>query len=131
MNVNEAMSAALKNVPKTVATGLVDMESGLLLDIKTTSSHPQEVFDLLAAATKDLFEGENVTAIEDLFKKARGVKSKERYFQEMIIFSKNLIHYFARLDSRNSTVFNVVTQADANIGLVLLKAREIAKQIEV
>ncbi len=131
MKTDEAMKAALKNVPKSVAAGIVDMGSGLLLDIKTTASHPQEAFDLLAAATKDLYEGENVSAIEELFKKARGVKSDERYFQEIIINSKNLVHFFTRIPNHQTSVFAVVCSADANIGLVLLKGREIARQITI
>jgi hypothetical protein len=31
-------------------------------------SHPQEVLDLVSAATADLFQGPNVTAIENMFK---------------------------------------------------------------
>jgi len=131
MKTEEAMSAALKDVPKAVAAGIVDMGSGMLLDIKTTASHPQEVFDLLAAATKDIYEGENVTSIEDIFKKARGVKSDERYFKEFIINSKNLIHFFTRLENNPNVVFVVICSIDANVGLVLLKGREIAKQIKV
>lgn len=131
MNTSDAMTAALKDVPKALAAGIVDMDSGMLLDIKTTASHPQEVFDLLAAATKDMFEGENVTNIENIFKKSRGVKSDERYFNEIIVNSKNLIHYFTRLPNRTNTVFAVICSIDANIGLVLLKGKEIAKQIEI
>lgn len=131
MDISESIKTALKNVPKALAAGIIDMDSGLLLDIKTTSSHPNEVLDLIAASTKDMFEGENVTAIENMFKRQRGVESDERYFKEIIVYSTNLIHYFTRVPSREETVFGVVAQADANIGLVLLKGREIAKQIEI
>lgn len=131
MKTDEAMATALKDIPKALAAGVVDMDSGMLLDIKTTASHPQEVFDLLAAATKDMFEGENVTTIENIFKKSRGVKSNERYFNEIIVNSKNLIHFFTRLPNKPSVVFAAICQIDANIGLVLLKGKEIAKQIEI
>ena len=131
MNTSEAMSTALKDIPKAVAAGIVDMGSGMLLDIKTTASHPQEVFDLLAAATKDLYEGENVSNIESIFKKARGLKSDERYFQEFIINSKNLVHYMSRLGSKQEIVLVVVCQGDANVGLVIVKGRDLAKNIKV
>ncbi len=131
MNVNDGLNAALKNVPKAVAAGIVDMESGMMLGIKTTESHPQEVFDFLAAATKDMFEGENVTTIEDIFKKARGVKTKEHYFQEIIVTSHNLLHFFTRLPGQQSIVFAVVCSKDANVGLMLVKGREAAKSIKV
>ncbi len=130
MDLKEAIGAAIKEVPKAVAAGVVDMDSGMLLDIKTTSSHPNEVFDLLAAATKDMYEGENVTNVEKIFKKARGVKTDERYFQEFVVFSTNLVHYFTRIPSKPGTVFAVVCQGDANVGLILVKAREIARALK-
>lgn len=131
MTVNESLTAALKNVPKAVAAGIVDMDSGMMLGIKTTESHPQEVFDFLAAATKDMYEGENVTTIEDIFKKARGVKTKEHYFQEIIVTSQNLLHFFTRIPGQQNIVFAVVCSKDANIGLVLVKGREASKSIKV
>lgn len=130
MDLKSSMGAALKEVPKAVAAGVVDMESGMLLDIKTTSSHPNEVFDLLAAATKDMYEGENVTNIENIFKKSRGVKTDDRYFQEFIVFSTNLVHYFTRVPSKPNTVLAIICQGDANVGLVLVKGREIAKNLK-
>ena len=52
----------------------VDTKTGMLLGVKTVDSHPQEVLDLVAAATGDLFQGNNVATIEKLFRQSRGVK---------------------------------------------------------
>jgi len=131
MNVDESLNAVLKNVPKAVAGGVIDITDGLLLGIKTSDSHPKEIFDFLAAATKDMFEGENVVTIENMFKKSRGVKTKEHYFQEIIVYSTNLLHYFSRIPGEGNVVLGVVCSIDANIGLVLVKSREIAKNLEV
>ena len=57
-----------------VAAGFVDMTTGMLLGVKTVDSHPAEVLELVAAATADMFQGANVTMIEKMFKKARGLK---------------------------------------------------------
>lgn len=131
MKLEDAISNSLKVVPKAVAAGVVDMDSGMMLDMKTTASHPQEVFDFLAAATKDMFEGENVVTIENLFKKSRGSKSQEHYFREIVVYSTNLLHYFTRLPGKESVVYAVVCSADANVGLVMVKARELVKDIEI
>ena len=131
MKIDKAIEASIKNVPKAVAAGVVDMDTGMMLDMKTTESHPQEVFDFLAAATKDLFEGENVVTIENIFKKARGSKSSEHYFQEIVVYSKNLLHFFARTPKSTTIVYCVVCSADANVGLVMVKARDIAKNLEI
>lgn len=126
MSIDMVLQSCMKEIPKAVAAGVVDMGSGMLLGVKTVDSHPQEVLDLVAAATKDLFEGDNVTQIENMFKRGRGVVSDERYFREILVCSTNLIHLFTRLKSDQNIVLTVVCRADANLGLVLSKGRSIA-----
>ena len=128
MSAETITKKAMKEIPKCVAAGVVDLESGMLLNVKTVDSHPQEVLDLVAAATKDLYEGDNVTAIEKTFKRIRGVRSDERYFQQIIVVSRNLIHFFSRLDKAPTAVMVAVCRMDANMGLVLAKGRTIAKE---
>lgn len=128
MSVETILVQTMKDVPKAVAAGVVDMETGMLLGVKTVDSHPQEILDLVAAATKDLFEGDNVTAIEDTFKRVRGVESKERYFQEIIVTSTNLLHIFARIKSMPQAVAVVVCRADTNLGLAVMKVRAIVSK---
>lgn len=125
MSADTMVRDALSNVPKAVAAGIVDMASGMLLSIKTVDSHPQAVIDVLAPATRELFEGEMVTTIEDLFKKARGVESAEHYFQEVMVSSTNLWHYFGRLKASPGTVLTVVMRGDVNLGMMIVKCREI------
>lgn len=131
MSVESIINNAMTQVPKAVAAGVVDMGSGMLLGIKTVESHPQEVIDILAPATRELFEGDMVTTIENLFKRARGVDSDEHYFQELFISSTNLWHYFGRLRSNNGVVLCVVTRADVNLGMVLMKCREVSTKESV
>ncbi len=125
MSAESIVKSAMSNVPKAVACGIVDLKSGMLLGVKTVESHPQAVLDLVAAATRDLFEGDTVMTIENTFKRHRGVTSSEHYFQEILVASTNLWHYFGRLKSNPKVVVTIVTRADANVGLVLMKAREI------
>ena len=127
MSADSIMKRTMKEVPKCVAAGIVDLDSGMLLNVKTVDSHPQEVLDLVAAATKDLYEGDNVTAIETAFKRARGVRSDEHYFQQIIVTSRNLIHFFARLEREQGVVLVAVCRKDANLGLILAKGRMIAR----
>jgi len=126
MSVDNVMKRAMKEIPKCVAAGIVDLDSGMLLNVKTVDSHPQEVLDLVAAATKDLYEGDNVTAIESAFKQIRGVRSDEHYFQQIMVLSTNLIHFFARMHHDQGIVLVAVCRKDANLGLVLAKAKSIA-----
>jgi hypothetical protein len=131
MSLDSAIANAQKTIPECVAVGMVDIKTGMLMSIKTLDSHPQEVIDLVAAATGDMFQGPNVTAIERLFKKIRGVKDEgHHYFQEMIVLSDNLIHVFQRCKKNEEMVLVAVTRISANLGMVLSKARGALAEVE-
>lgn len=103
----------------------------MLLGVKTVDSHPQEVLDLVAAATGDMFQGPNVSAIESLFRKIRGVREdNHHYFQEVIVNSDNLIHVFMRGKRNEDMVVVTVCRISANLGLVLSKSRLALADIE-
>lgn len=121
---NSAIANAVSNIPECLAAGVVDMDSGMLLGVKTVDSHPQEVLDMLAAATQDLFQGQNVVTIENTFKKARGLELDDyHYFKEIIVNSENLIHVFIRGKQHPQYVMTFVCRLSANLGMVLTKAR--------
>jgi len=131
MSLDAALSKAQTSVPECVAAGYVDMSTGMLLGVKTVDSHPQEVLDLVAAATADLFQGQNVTAIEKIFRKSRGQSEDgAHYFNEIIVFSENLIHVFTRSKKHPSQAVCFVCRGSANIGMVITKSRMAASQIE-
>ena len=97
MSLDSKFPTFLATVPECVAGGYVDISSGMLLAVKTVDSHPQDVIALVAAATADLFAGQNITTIEQLFRRARGVQDNgHHYFQEIIVNSDNLLHIFIR-----------------------------------
>lgn len=121
---DNAIAKAVSNIPECLAAGVVDMDSGMLLGVRTVDSHPQEVLDMLAAATQDLFQGQNVVSIENTFKKARGLELDDyHYFKEIIVNSENLIHVFIRGKQHPEYVMTFVCRLSANLGMVLTKAR--------
>jgi hypothetical protein len=123
--LDRSLQLAMNQVPECVAAGYVDMTTGMLLSVKTVDSHPQEVLDLVSAATADLFQGSNVTAIENMFKRSRGIKSADgqHYFQEIVVFSDNLLHMFIRCKKNSNHVLVFVTRKSANVGMVIAKSR--------
>lgn len=131
-NLDQQIAAACSTIPECLAGGYIDIASGMLLSVKTVDSHPAEVIDMLAAATGDLFAGPNVVAIENMFKKARGLASAEkpRYFQEIIVNSENLIHVFLRGKRYPDYVACFVCRKTANLGMALTKARAAMPEIE-
>ena len=86
--LDNALQRAMTNVPDCLAAGFVDLTSGMILSIKTVDSHPSEVFDFLAAATADLFQGPNVVAIEKIFKKL------EKYYTRFLCRSWFFMAYY-------------------------------------
>lgn len=131
MSLDNMLTKAQQSVPECVAVGYVDMSTGMLLSVKTVDSHPQEVLDLVAAATADLFQGQNVTAIERMFRKSRGHgEDGVHYFKEIIVFSENLLHVFLRAKKKKDQAAVFVTRASANIGMVLAKTRQALSEIE-
>lgn len=131
MALETALGKAIRELPECVAGGYVDITTGMLLAIKTVDSHPREVLDLVAAATADLFQGSNVVAIERMFKKARGIKDEnQHYFQEMIIFSDNLLHVFIRGKKNHDHIAVFVARRSANIGMLLAKSRMVLPALE-
>lgn len=131
MSLEKAIEAAQAQVPECLAIGYVDMQTGMLLGVKTVDSHPSEVLDLVAAATADLFQGPTVVTIEKHFKQARGLpQDDEHYFQELAVWSRNLLHVFLRgkKHANHATVF--VCRSSANVGMVLAKSRMVHSSIE-
>jgi hypothetical protein len=124
MSLDQALQATMSTVPECLASGYVDMDTGMLLGVQTVDSHPQEVLDTLAAATADLFQGQSVTQIEQLFKKIRGQeKDEQHYFQEILVFSEHFLHVFMRTKKYPGHVVCFVCRRSANPGMVLTKAR--------
>lgn len=129
-SLDSALQTAVSSIPECIAAGYIDLSSGMLLGIKSVDSQPAEVVELLAAATADLFQGTNVSMIESMFKKARGLtEDGHHYFQEIIINSDNLIHIFLR-GKNEEQVACFVCRKSANLGMVLTKSRSAMPPIE-
>jgi hypothetical protein len=130
-NLDYVLQNSIAEIPECVAAGYVDLSTGMLLGIKTVDSHPQEVLELLAAATADLYQGPNVVSIEKMFKKARGLPDDDtHYFQEMVVMSDNLVHLFLRGKGNPEQVAGFVCRKSANLGMALTKARSQVTALE-
>ncbi|AWV88024.1 hypothetical protein [Bradymonas sediminis] len=131
MSLDSAIQSAISDIPECVAGGYVDMSTGMLIGVKTVESHPQEILDFVAAATSDLFQGRNVVTIEKMFRKNRGVSEDgHHYFQEILVFSDNLLHIFQRCKNYPEHAVVWVCNKSANIGMALTKARMNLSKVE-
>ncbi|MCT9081161.1 hypothetical protein [Streptomyces fulvoviolaceus] len=116
------------DAPDCVASGVVDMSTGMLLSYETVDNHPPEVLDLLAGATLDLFQGRTVVMIEDVFKERRGVTSDNHFFQEILVNSENLTHLFVRLNEQQDVVAVVVCRKSVNVGMLFAQVRRVVRE---
>ena len=116
------------DAPDCVASGVVDMSTGMLLSYETVDNHPPEVLDLLAGATLDPFQGRTVVMIEDVFKERRGVSSENHFFQEIHVNSENLTHLFVRMSEQQDVVAVVVCRKSVNVGMLFAQVRRVVKE---
>jgi hypothetical protein len=115
--------------PDCVASGVVDMATGMLLAYETVDNHPPEVLDLLAGATLDLFQGRTVLMIEDLWKERRGQSGDEtHFFQEVLVNSDNVTHLFVRMSQQQDVVAVVVCRKSVNVGMLFAQLRRVVQQ---
>jgi hypothetical protein len=126
--VMSLVKALRTDAPECVASGVVDMATGMLLSYETVDNHPPEVLDLLAGATLDLFQGRTVVMIEDVFKERRGTQSDQHFFQEILVNSDNLTHLFVRLNEQQDVVAVVVCRKAVNVGMLFAQVRRVVKE---
>jgi hypothetical protein len=120
--LDNALADILNNVPDCVATGWVDIRSGMLLEVHTTGS-PDDGRDLVTDATSQVFRGPMVTAIEDMFQRALSETTTDHYFREIVVMSNDLIHMFARCKRNTDHVLVVVTRISTNLGALITRTR--------
>ncbi|MFD5816277.1 hypothetical protein ACFV06_24860 [Streptomyces sp. NPDC059618] len=119
------------DAPDCLASGAVDMSTGMLLSYETVDNHPPEVLDLLAGATLDLFQGRTVQMIEDVFKERRGIESESHFFQEILVNSDNLTHLFIRMSDQQDVVAVVVCRKSVNVGMLFAQVRRVVKEYSI
>ena len=131
-STQEVCAQLVDDVSDCLAVGVVDLNTGMLMGVHHTVPYfTQAYLDAVAAATADLFQGQNVTAIEKLFRRSRGQdEDGKHYFNEIVVFSENLLHVFLRSKKHRDQAAVVVCRGSANIGMVLSKSRTSLAEIE-
>jgi hypothetical protein len=134
LSMAEVVGTCMKNfrqsVPDYVASGIVDMTTGMLLGVDTVDDHPREILDMLAAATYDLFQGRAVSTIEEIWNRRRGYSHDVHYFQEILVNSQNLVHLFMRGTVSPNIVAAVICRRTVNVGMLFAQARVVMRQLD-
>lgn len=128
--VEQTIAALKAEAPDYLAAAVVDLSTGMLLDVDTTGQHPQDVLDVLAAATADLFEGRRVAEIRRMWAHQAPPGRGPQAFQEILLHSDDLVHLFVRSRTVTDLVAAVVCRRTANLGLLLSVGRQAAALLE-
>jgi hypothetical protein len=123
-SLDQALEDAMNSVPECLAAGYVDITTGILLSAKSVDPHPQEVFDLMSAATAGLFHDGHLGEIEKWFRKGQGIEDDDLdACREIVVHSDRLLYIFVRCKTNSDHVTVFVTRRNDNVGLVMAKSR--------
>ncbi len=121
MSIKAALTSAMETVPDCVAAGYVDMETGILLGMKS-SSGSQDEMEKLAMAVANLFQGRGIKAFEELMCKAGVQDSEEPGFGEIAVFSNDRLFVFLRTQKYPEHVVCYICKDSTTVGLALTKS---------
>jgi hypothetical protein len=122
MDADALASAAFESVPGARLAGVVDMRTGFFLAVEMGSCEPEEA-DLLAAAAREVFEGELTAGLRRSYAKsgdAQGV-------QEVIVMGDKAVFLLARVRQHDDAALAIACGHDANLGIILTKTREVLR----
>jgi hypothetical protein len=113
-------------VPECLAAGLVDIASGLMLDVETAGPMPSRALDMIAATTMEMFCGKNVIAIQDMVQRGDG----DYLFDEITLANQNFLHVFLRMKMYGNFVLCLVFRRSVHLGMALTAARDAVTEVE-
>lgn len=121
----------LRTVPHGVAAAVVDLRTGSTLAARAFERGFERDIDLLAAGAIEYFHSASLTTVESLdlgFDEAPGAHREA--VQKVIVQSRHLLYIFLRAQARPDLILATVCRADANLGIVLMIAREALQEME-
>ena len=115
--MNELLQNVVSSVSGTLACGVVDLETGLLLGVHHTVPYfTQNYLDAVAAASVDMFRGRNVTRVEEMIANIRGTDAKTHFIEEVFMKTKKTFHFMSVLPEKNAVVV-LITSKEVNQGM--------------
>jgi len=128
--IDDACKEVVEKVDGSVACGVVDLDTGMLLGIHNAAQYTQTLNEIVAAATMDMFRGANISRIQQMVRAHRGVpEDGAQYFQEVHITSTHNFH-FAKTIRGGKAVIMLVTKKTTNIGMGWAELKAVIPSIE-
>ena len=128
--IDDACKEVVDKVDGAVASGVVDLDTGMLLGIFNASQYTQTLNEIVAAATMDMFRGANLGRVEQMVRSHRGVpENGEHYFQEIHIASSHNYHFMKTLKGGKAVIV-LVTKKTTNIGMGWAMLKSVIPSVE-
>ena len=128
--IDDACAQVVDKVDGAAACGVVDLDTGMLLGIHNKSSYTQTLNEVVAAAAVDLFRGPNVSRIEQMVRKHRGMEENgAHYFQEIHVSSEHNYHFMKAIKGAKAVIV-LVTKKTTNVGMGWAMLKSVIGDIE-
>lgn len=128
--LDEACKAVTEEIDGAAACGVIDLDTGMILGSFSSAEFSQELNELVAIATVELFRGPTITRIEQGVRSHYGLQENgARYVQEFYVAAGQTSH-FARTIREGQAVLLLITERSTNIGMGWAKLRSASPAIE-
>jgi len=115
-NVSDVCRKVVENLNDSIACGVVDANTGLLLGIYHLVPHfTPDYLDAIAAASVEMFAGRTVKRIEQLLSAMSGTPI-QKSFEEIFVASPRVFHFMTLIREKN-VIAILVTHNDINQGI--------------
>lgn len=117
MSLNSVLSSITADVDGSLACGVVDLNSGMLLGVAHNVPYfTQSYMDAVGAAAVDLFRGRNITAVEKMLGSQRGEQTAY-HITEMQMTSHSTYHFLSVVPNKPNALVVLVTNTKTNLGM--------------
>ncbi len=131
MSLKSQLYKSIRSMPNCIAGGYIDLERDELVAMLAVEDYPRNQLERMVGITEDLFQGENVVMIEEIFKKARAKADKQYHlFQEIVVTANDLNYIFLRASTNSNHIISFITTTPDKLVLLLTKAHAEVVKLE-
>ena len=117
MNLNEVVTGVYNEVQGAIAVAVVDLSTGLLLDVYHEVPHfDQGYIDAVSAAAVDMFRGRTVSTVEDMLSKQRN-KPANQSIKEIQMTTEGTFHFMSIVPDKPNALAILITTHRTSLGM--------------
>lgn len=125
MEAEALVAAALSSVPRAQVAALIDLSSGMFLAVEPTPDDTSTL-DLFAATVKEIYDGDLAQGLRLPSPTSAG---GDQPINVIVAAGEESLRVMVRMHAQPNLVLAVVCPANANLGMSLVKARQMATHV--